>query len=141
MLLSIFIKESYVSEKNLYQARASNKLTERLRIDKRGELRHSIALPVRVAGSDCHSKEPWSECAETVNVSSRGIALRLSRKVMIGDILHVEIALPARFLNGGEPDKASTRYARVCYIEMHERQQVVRLQFLRTSQSGPPPSR
>jgi hypothetical protein len=129
-----------VSEKNLYQERASNRLTQRLRTDKRGELRHSIALPVRVAGSDCH-KKPWSELTETVNVSSRGIALRLSRKVMIGDILHVEIALPARFLKGAEADEASMRSARVCYIEMHERQQVVRLQFLRTSPPGPPPSR
>jgi PilZ domain-containing protein len=120
-----------VSEKNLYQARASNKLTQRLRADKRRELRHSMALPVTVAGSDCH-KEPWIELAETVNVSTGGLALRLSRKVMIGDILYVELALPARFQRDIKPSATHNTYACVRYIEMHEFQQIVRLQFLRT---------
>jgi hypothetical protein len=102
-----------VSEKkNLYQARASDRLTQRLRTDKRSELRHSMALPVRVAGSDCH-KEPWSESAETVNVSTGGLALRLSRKVMIGDILYVELALPARFQRDIKPSATHNTYARV----------------------------
>lgn len=120
-----------MAEKNLYQTRASNKLAQRLRTDKRRELRHSIALRVRVAGSDCH-KEPWSELAETVNVSTGGLALRLSRKVMIGEILYVELALPARFQRDINPSATHNTYARVRYVEMHERQQIVRLEFLRT---------
>jgi hypothetical protein len=120
-----------VSEKNLYQARAANKLAQRLKTDKRTELRHSMALPVRVAGSDCN-KQPWSELAESVNVSTGGLALRLSRKVMIGDILYVELPLPARFQKDIKPTATHNTYARVRYIEMHELQQIVRLQFLRT---------
>jgi len=119
-----------VSEKNLYQTKVSDRLTQRLRTDKRRELRHSMALRVRVAGSDCR-KEPWSELAETVNVSTGGLALRLSRKVMIGEILYVELALPARFQKDIKPSATHNTYARVRYIEMHEGQQVVRLEFLR----------
>lgn len=57
---------------------------------------------------------------------------------MIGDILYMEIALPARFR--GDVDSSSTfnTYARVRYIELHGRQQIVRLQFL---QSTPMPTR
>lgn len=120
-----------MSEKNLYQARISNRLTQRLRADKRRELRHSMALRVRVAGSDCH-KQPWSELAESVNVSAGGLALRLSRKVMIGEILYVELALPARFQRDIKPSATHNTYARVRYIEMHEGQQIARLEFLRT---------
>ena len=120
-----------MSEKNLYQASASNRLSQRLKTDKRGELRHSLALPVKVAGSDRH-KDPWSELAETVNVSTGGLALRLSREVMIGDILYVELALPPRFQRDIKPSATYNTYARVRYIEMQERQQIVRLQFLRT---------
>ncbi|SRR6266404_4675372 len=121
----------YVSEKNLYQARVSNRLAQRLRADKRRAPRHSIALRVRVAGTDCH-KQPWSESAETVNVSSGGLALRLSRKVMIGDVLYVELALPARFQRDIKPSATHNTYARVRYVEMHDGQQIVRLEFLRT---------
>lgn len=120
-----------MSEKNLYQARAANKLAQRLRTDKRKEPRHSMALPVRVAGSDC-KKEPWSELAESVNVSPGGLALRLSRKVMIGDILYVQLALPARFQRDNKTSATHNTYARVRYIEMHGLHQIVRLQFLRT---------
>jgi len=120
-----------VSEKNLYQERVSNKLAQRLRADKRREPRHSIALRVRVAGSD-RQKGPWSELAETVNVSTGGLALRLSRKVIVGDILYVELALPARFQRDIKPSATHNTYARVRYIEMQERQQIVRLEFLRT---------
>jgi hypothetical protein len=122
-----------LSDKIPCQAKTSNKLRQRLRPDKRDELRHTITLPVKVAGSDSH-KTPWSELAETVNVSSGGLALRLSRKVMIEDILYVEFPLPARFQlqRDIEPSATYKSYARVRYIEMHERQQIVRLQFLRT---------
>jgi PilZ domain len=120
-----------VSERDAWQAMTSNKLSERVRKDKRQELRHTIALPVRVAGSDS-SKGHWSELAETVNVSSEGVALRLSKKVMIGDILFVEIELPERFQKKDIERCATLKTdARVLYVEMHERQQIVRLQFVR----------
>jgi hypothetical protein len=90
-----------------------------------------MTLPVRVAGADCH-KRPWSELAETVNVSSGGVALRLSQKVMTGDILFVELALPTRFQKNPDQSGSYKTYALVRYIEMRTcGQQVVRLQFLR----------
>ena len=89
-----------------------------------------MILPVKVAGSDCH-KGRWTELAETLNVSSGGVALRLSKNVVIGDILYVEIPLPARFQNDIEPSATYNTYARVRYLEVREGHQIVRLQFLR----------
>jgi hypothetical protein len=119
-----------VSETNLCQARISNRLRQRLRTDKRRELRHTITLPVKVLGDD-GNKHQWRELAETVNVSSGGAALRLSKKVMIGDTLFVELALPARFQRSSEPSGTYCTYALVRFIEMRGIQQIVRLQFLR----------
>ncbi len=119
-----------MSERNLCQVTTSYKLRRDLGTDRRWELRHTMTLPVKVAGSDCH-KGQWSELGETLNVSSGGVALRLSKKVMIGDILYVEIPLPARFQKDIEPSATYNTYARVRYIEMRESQQIVRLQFLR----------
>jgi PilZ domain len=119
-----------VSERNLRQLTTSYKLRHHLRTDRRRELRHTMTLPVKVAGSDC-DKRQWSEIAETLNVSSGGVALRLSKKVMTGDILYVEIPLPARFQKDIEPSATYNTYACVRYIEVRESQQIVRLQFLR----------
>ncbi len=119
-----------MSERNLSQVTTSFKLRHDLRTDRRRELRHTITLPVKVAGSDCH-KGQWIEIAETLNVSSGGVALRLSKKVMMGDILYVEIPLPARFQKDIELSTTYNTYACVRYIEMREGQQLVRLQFLR----------
>lgn len=120
-----------MSERNLCQVTTAYKLRNHhhLRTDRRRELRHTMTLPVKVAGSDCH-KVPWSELGETLNVSSGGVALRLSKKVMTGDILYVEIPLPARLRKDGEPSATYNTYARVRYIEVRESQQIVRLQFL-----------
>lgn len=119
-------------ERNLCQVTTttSDKLRHQLRTDKRRGLRHTITLPVKVAGFDCHNSQ-WSELAETLNVSSGGVALRLSKKVMIGEILYVELPLPARFQKDIEPSTTYNTYARVRYIEVRESQQIVRLQFLR----------
>ena len=123
-----------MSETNLCQVTTSYKLRHHhhLRTDRRSEPRHSIKLPVRVAGSDCQMGH-WSELAETLNVSSGGLALRLrlSKKVMIGDILFVELRLPARFQKDIEPTASFKTYARVRYVEVRGGQQIVRLQFLR----------
>ncbi len=107
-----------------------NKLSQRLRTDRRKEVRHTITLPVRVTGCACDEAQ-WSEPGETINVSSGGMALRLSKKVMIGDILFLEVALPERFQCDTERSKTYKSFARVCYIELHDRQQIVRLQFFR----------
>lgn len=119
-----------MAEMNLCQVATAHALKHSLRTDRRRELRHTINLPVKVAGTDSHRGQ-WSEFAETLNVSSGGMALRLSKKVMMGDILWVEIPLPTRFQKTIEPSAAYNTYACVRYIEMREGQQIVRLQFLR----------
>jgi hypothetical protein len=118
-----------VFEINPSRVMTSDKLRDNLRTDRRRELRHTITLPVKVAGSDHRGQ--WSELAETQNVSSGGVALRLSKKVMMGDILYVEIPLPTRFQKDIEPCGTYNTYACVRYIELREGQQIVRLQFLR----------
>jgi hypothetical protein len=90
-----------------------------------------MTLPVMVAGSDSH-KGQWSEQAETLNVSSGGLAMRLSKRVMIGDILHLEVTLPARLLKNPTSSATYNTSVRVRYIEIRENsQQIVRVQFLR----------
>lgn len=119
-----------MSERRPFQATTSNKLRPRQRTDRRREVRHTMTLPVKVAGADCHIG-PWSELAATVNVSSGGVALRLSQKVMIGDILFVELPLPARLQKNPDSSATYKTYALVRYIEMRKcGQQIVRLQFL-----------
>lgn len=109
----------------------AKKLSQRLRPDRRKDVRSTIRLPVRVTWSD-GGEAQWTELAETINVSSGGMALRLSKKqVMIGDILFLEVALPERFHIDTEPSKIYRNYARVRYIEIHNRKQIVRLQFFR----------
>jgi len=120
-----------VSERNPLQEATSSSLIQRQRADKRREPRHTITLPVRVAGADRH-KRPWSEIGKTLNVSSGGMALRLSTQVTIGDILFLELSLPARFLKRPNPSETYKTYALVRYVEMKASgQQIVRLQFLR----------
>ena len=119
-----------MSENNLWQRMAANKLSQRLRTDRRKQVRHTITLPVRVTGSACGEAQ-WSEVGETINVSSGGMALRLSKKVMFGDTLFLEVALPVRFQLDTERSITYKSFARVRHIEIHDRQQIVRLQFLR----------
>ena len=119
-----------MSERNPLQEATSNTPTERQRVDKRKEQRHTITLPVRVAGADRH-KRPWSEIGKTLNVSSGGMALRLSTPVTIGDILFLELSLPARFQKRPKPSGTYKTYGLVRYLEMKASgQQIVRLQFL-----------
>ena len=120
-----------MSQTKPFQEATSSKLQLRQREDKRRELRHTITLPVRVAGADRHNGR-WSESAQTLNVSSGGLALVLSKKVTPGDILFVELRLPARFQRDPNPSETYKSYALVRYVEMRTRgQQLARLQFVR----------
>jgi hypothetical protein len=105
-------------------------LRQRQRKDRRSEPRHTITLPVRVSGADRHNP-PWSESAQTLNVSSGGLALFLSTKVTPGEILFVELRLPSRFQTDPDPSEIYKSYALVRYVEMRSGgQQLARLQFL-----------
>ena len=89
-----------------------------------------MILPVKVAGSDS-CKRQWSELGKTLNVSSGGVALMLSKKVLNGDILFLELPLPARFRKDNGASGIYYTYAQVRYVEMRGAQQIVRAQFLR----------
>ena len=107
-------------------------LRSRLRADRRKESRYTIALPVQVTGFDVH-KNKWAESTETINVSADGLSLRLSKKVMIGDVLRVELPLPERLRKPPQSTPTFKTYAAVRYIEAHASQHIVRLQFVRKS--------
>jgi len=120
-----------VSQRNPFQEATSSKLQLRQRADKRREPRHTITLPVRVAGADRH-KGSWSESAKTQNVSSQGLALFLSRQVLVGDTLFLELPLPARFQNNPNPSAIYRTYALVRYVELQTGgHHIVRMQFVR----------
>jgi PilZ domain len=90
-----------------------------------------MTLPVTVWGADCYKRQ-WRELAATLNVSAGGVALRLSTRVMIGDMLFVEFALPARLRKNPDPSGTYKSYGLVRYIEMQsDGEQIVRLQFVK----------
>ena len=119
-----------MSERKLYQRKALDELRKHLKPERRRELRHSMTLPVRVSGADCHTGQ-WNELAETANVSSGGAAIRLSQRVLIGDLLFLEIPLPPRLRKDADSSATYRTLAVVRYVQMHRNnQQIVRLQFL-----------
>lgn len=110
-------------------AKTIEELSHRLRTERRGERRQTISVPAKVIGSDPKGGQ-WTDATKTLNVSPGGAALLLSRQVMIGDVLYVQIALPARFRNDSDPSATYNAYGRIRHIELHDGQQIVRLQFL-----------
>lgn len=130
-LIVLTIRRLHMSERNPFHATTSDNLRRRQRADRRKELRHTMTLPVKVVGADCHNRQ-WSELSETINVSSGGVAIRLAKRVMIGDILFLELPLPARLRKNPDPSGTYKSYALVRYIEMRKiGYQIVRMQFLR----------
>jgi hypothetical protein len=120
-----------VFQRKSFEEATFGELRQRQKKERRSELRHTITLPVRVSGADRHNA-PWSELAETRNVSSGGAALRLSKEVMIGDILFLELALPPRFQKSPKPSTIYRTYALVRHVEMRTvGHRIVRLKFLR----------
>lgn len=110
----------------------ANDLKRRLRSERRKDPRYTISLPVEVTGFDGHGRK-WVESTETINVSSRGLALRLKRTVMIGDILQIELPLPARLQKTAESSPIYRTYAGVRYIGNQNGHQFVRLKFIEES--------
>ena len=119
-----------MSRRNPSQALAANEFIKHQKADRRRAMRHTITLPVQVQGEDS-DKAQWQEVAQTLNVSPEGLALRLSKKVMIGDILYLEVPLPARMRKDAQSSPSYNSYAIVRHIEMREgSQQIVRLRFI-----------
>jgi len=64
--------------------------------DRRRQPRTSVALPVRVQGQ-YPDGEVWDEMTSTTNASSGGLAIPLTRTVLLGQALHLALPLPKRF--------------------------------------------
>jgi len=124
--------ENQVSKRSPYPATTSynQRPLPNLKTERRRDLRHTMILPVKVAGTDSFKRQ-WSELGKTLNVSSGGVALMLSKKVLNGDILFLELPLPARFRKDNGAYGIYYTYVRVRYVEMRGAQQIVRAQFLR----------
>jgi hypothetical protein len=111
-------------------ATPTNDLKCRLRADRRREQRHTIALPVKATGFNAIEGH-WSEVAETVNITPGGMAIRLLRKVMIGDVIYVEVPLTPRMRKPADSSPTYESYAVVRYLQIGSNgRQIVRLQFV-----------
>lgn len=64
--------------------------------ERRRRNRLEITVPVRVRGREA-SGVPWEEVASCLDASETGVAIMLSHAVRTGQVLHLSVALPARF--------------------------------------------
>jgi hypothetical protein len=64
--------------------------------ERRKHRRVPMKLPVRVQGRDADGTA-WEEMATCEDASSGGVGLRLSRTVVLGQVLHLSLPLPQRF--------------------------------------------
>ncbi len=64
--------------------------------ERRKHRRVPMRLPVRVQGRDADGTA-WEEMATCEDASSGGVGLRLSRTVVLGQVLHLSLPLPQSF--------------------------------------------
>ena len=64
--------------------------------ERRKQRRVPMKLPVRVQGRDANGTA-WEEMATCEDASAGGVGLRLSRTVVLGQVLHLSLPLPQRF--------------------------------------------
>lgn len=64
--------------------------------ERRKQRRVPMKLPVRVQGRDA-SGATWEEMCSCEDASAGGVGLRLSRAVVLGQVLHLSMPLPAKF--------------------------------------------
>jgi len=63
--------------------------------ERRKNLRLGLAIPVRIQGFNSDGTT-WEEFSTTEDVSAGGVSFPLSREVLLGQILHLSLALPKR---------------------------------------------
>ncbi len=64
--------------------------------ERRKQRRVSMKFPVRVQGRDA-SGATWEEMSACEDASMGGVGLKLSRPVVLGQVLHLSMPLPAKF--------------------------------------------
>ena len=64
--------------------------------ERRKHRRVPMRLPVRVQGRDADGTA-WEEISSCEDASAGGLGLRISRAVLVGQVLHLSLPLPQRF--------------------------------------------
>jgi hypothetical protein len=64
--------------------------------ERRKQRRVAMKFPVRVQGRDADGKT-WEEMCTCEDASAGGVGLKLSRHVVMGQLLHLSMPLPAKF--------------------------------------------
>jgi len=98
--------------------------------------RFKLTVPVLVAGYD-HTGGKWQEVTKTINVSRIGVALRLTRRVKHGLVVHITLPLPTKLRSHGFSEAGYNMYAIVRRVEpVIDGMRIVGLEFVGAS----PPS-
>jgi curved DNA-binding protein CbpA len=95
-----------------------------------------LTVMARVTGHD-RIKGKWEEIAETMDVSRKGAALRLSTRLRHGSILRLEMALPPAMRNHGFSEPTYGVYAAVRRIgSLEDGYRVIGVEFM--GEEAPP---
>jgi hypothetical protein len=84
--------------------------------NRRKSNRYSLSLPAQVTGVDRMSGI-WTDSAQTLDVSRRGVALKMQKCVRHGSVLHLSLPLPARLRIHGQSGADYEVYALVRRME------------------------
>jgi hypothetical protein len=80
--------------------------------ERRRQRRVPMKLPVRVQGRESDGTT-WQEMSSCEDASAGGVGLRLSRPVVLGQVLHLSLPLPQRFRQYDLTDPSYRVYALV----------------------------
>lgn len=98
------------------QGRAYAKVSKEAGASTRRCERFKLNIPALVTGHD-HGGTKWKEVTKTIDVSRVGAAVRMSRRVKYGLIVHVTLPLPTRLRSHGFTEPSYSTYAIVRRIQ------------------------
>jgi hypothetical protein len=101
-LKKLFIGTIHPKEKNGYERR-------------RG-VRTNLSIPVYVTGYD-RSRKRWAETAKTIDISRFGLAIEMRRRISMGTILHLALAMPEKLRTHGHADHSYNIYGVVRRVQ------------------------
>ncbi|HKS39499.1 MAG TPA: PilZ domain-containing protein [Blastocatellia bacterium] len=92
--------------------------------------RFKLSVPALVSGHDRDGSR-WQEVIKTIDVSRMGVALKLSRHVRVGIVLHVTLPLPMKLRSHGFTEQGYNMYAIVRRVEpVADGSRIVGLEFI-----------
>ncbi len=99
-------------------------------VNRRRCERFKLSVPALVSGHDRDGSR-WQEVIKTIDVSRMGVALRLTRHVRPGIVLHVTLPLPMKLRSHGFTEQGYNMYAIVRRVEpIADGSRVVGLEFI-----------